>query len=59
MNGNPSDSSGIDDVPQTLEPTLQDSRDTMAHYKQAFAMLRDEMRAKEADQDPGQLQKNK
>ena len=49
MDDNPFDSSAVDDVPQTLEPTLQDSRDTMAYYRQAFATLRAEMRAKEVD----------
>lgn len=59
MDSNPSDSSAVDDVPQTLEPTLQDSRDIMAHYRRAFETLRDKMREKEVHQDPGQLQKNK
>ena len=57
MDSNPSDTPAIDDVPQTLEPTLQDSRETMAHYKEAMTTLRTERRAQDREY-PGQLKKN-
>ncbi len=59
MDNNDSITSAIEDVPQSLDVTVEQTRNLIKHYKQELVTLRATMRAAESNQDTGQFPQGK